>query len=134
MKKEEQQKKLIELQIINQQLTQLQQQLTSLETQANDIKNLQNSLEEIEKTKVGNKILAPLSSGVLVDTELKNNKEVIMALGSNITVKKPISEARKIIKDQEKQLELILHQLKHDLQQYTMVAFQLEKELSQVEK
>lgn len=131
MNKEEQQKKLIELQILNQQLTQIQQQLQSLQPQLEDIKNLQQSLDEIEKTKVGNKILASLSSGILLDTELKNNKEVIMALGANVTVKKTIPEAKKLIKDQEKQLDLIIEQLKQDLQQYYTACLELEQELSQ---
>ncbi len=131
MNKEEEQKKLIEFQILNQQLNQIQQQLQALQQQSEDIKNLQKSLDEIENTKVGNKILAPLSSGVLIDTELKNNKEVTMALGSNITVKKPISEAKKLIKDQEKQLDLIISQLQHDLQQYSMAYMKLEQEMQQ---
>ena len=131
MNKEEQQKKLIEFQILNQQLTQIQQQLQALQQQSEDVKNLLKSLNEIEKTKVGNKILAPLSSGVLIESELKNNKEVIMALGANITVKKPIPEAKKIIKDQEKQLELIMSQLQHDLQQYSMAYMKLGQEMQQ---
>lgn len=131
MNKEEQQKKMIEFQILNQQLNQIQQQLQALQQQSEDIKNLLKSLDEIEKTKVGNKILAPLSSGVLIESELKNNKEVVMALGANITVKKPISEAKKLIKDQEKQLELIMSQLQHDLQQYTMTYMKLEQEMQQ---
>lgn len=131
MDKEEQQKKLIELQIISQQLNQMQQQLSALQAQSEDVRNLQKSLDEIEKTKVGNKILAPLSSGVLIDTELKNNKEVVMAIGAGITVKKPISEAKKIIKDQENQLDLIMNKLQQDLQHYSSVYIRLEEELSQ---
>ncbi len=133
MKKEELQKKSIELQILGQQLNQIQQQILSLQSQSENLKTLQESLDEIEKTKIGNKILAPLSSGVLIDTELKNNKEVILALGANVTVKKTIPEAKEIIKDQEKQLYLIIEQLKHDLQQYSIACLKLEQEISQSE-
>jgi len=131
MNKEEQQKKLVEFQILNKQLQQIQQQLQALQQQSEDVKNLLKSLDEIEKTKVGNKILVPLSSGVLIESELKNNKEVVMALGSNVTIKKPIPEAKKLIKDQEKQLELIMSQLQQDLQQYSMAYMKLEQEMQQ---
>lgn len=131
MNKEDLQKKLIEFQILNQQLNQIQQQLLALQAQSEDIKNLQKSLDEIQKTKIGNKILAPLSSGILVETELKNNKEVIISLGAGVTVKKTIEEAKEFIQDQERQIDLIISQLEKDLQQYSITCLQLEQEISQ---
>ena len=131
MNKEDLQKKLIEFQILNQQVNQMQQQFIALQSQAEDIKNLKTSLDEIEKTKIGNKILAPLSSGILIEASLNNNKEVIISLGANVTLKKTIPEAKKFIQDQENQLNLVLSQLEHDLQQYAAACMQLEQEISQ---
>lgn len=125
------QQKLIELQIINKQLENLKQQLSNLQLQEQELIQLQLSLEEIEKTKIGTKILTSLSVGVLIETELKNNKEVIAAVGSNTTIRKTIQETKKTIQYQKKQLELVLIQLQKEIQQYFNASLQLEKEISE---
>lgn len=125
------QQKLIELQIINKQIENLKQQLSNLQLQEQELIQLQLSLEEIEKTKIGTKILTSLSVGVLIETELKNNKEVIAAVGSNTTIRKTIQETKKTIQYQKKQLELVLIQLQKEIQQYFNASLQLEKEISE---
>ena len=50
-------------------------------------------MEEISKLKKGEEFLSPLSSGVLVKTELKEHGEILMAVGANVMVKKKISDA-----------------------------------------
>ncbi|MAF51125.1 MAG: prefoldin subunit alpha [Nanoarchaeota archaeon] len=131
MNDEEKQQKMMELQIMNQQSEQLRQQLAGLEEQMANLRNLEESLSNLEKEKVGKNMYTPLSSGVFVKARLEDNKEVLVAVGAGVVVKKNVKEARSMLKDQEKKMELVLMQVKGEFEKYATSAANIEHELSQ---
>jgi len=128
---ENQQQKMIELQILNQQAEQLRQYLTQLEEQLENVKNLQESLDAIENEKIGKEMYSPLSSGIFVKTELKENKEVLVAVGAGVIVKKNVKDAKKLLKEQENKMELIFNNYKEQFERFAVSAANIEKELSE---
>ena len=129
-KQEEQEKKLLEFQILSSQSEQYQAQLVNLQQQRQNLSNLSASLEEISKLKKGEEFLSPLSSGVLVKTELKEHGEILMAVGANVMVKKKISDAEVSIKEQEKQITLFISQLKSEAEKLAQVIYSLQQEIT----
>ena len=85
------------------------------------------------KTKKNTEILTPLSSGVFLKSNLKDNDEVIMSVGSSVTVKKSISEAKDLINKQHQEINTIIVQLEKEVEGYTHTIMSLEKELSQAQ-
>lgn len=127
--KQEQEKKLLEFQILHSQLEQYQEQLNHLQQQRQNLGNLSLSLEEIKKLKIGDEFLSPLSSGVLVKTELKDPGKILMAVGANVIVKKKIDDAELSIKDQEKQIVLLISQLKSEAEKLAEAVYSIQQEL-----
>lgn len=127
--KQEQEKKLLEFQILHSQLEQYQEQLNHLQQQRQNLGNLSLSLEEIKKLKIGDEFLSPLSSGMLVKTELKESGKVLMAVGANVIVKKKIEDAELSIKEQEKQIVLLISQLKSEAEKLAEAVYSIQQEL-----
>ena len=126
------QQKYLEFQIIEQQMKEYQQELMNLQAQSNELTNLEESLKEIEKSKDKNEILTALSPGIFVKTELKNNKEILMNVGSNVVVPKTIAETIEIVKDQALKIQAIAHKLEQDLQLFAQHASSLQQELQEL--
>ena len=124
------QQKMMELQIMNQQGEQLRQHLEQLMEQISSLKQLSENLEAIENEEEGKKMFSPLSSGVFVQTELKNNKEVLIGVGANVIVKKNIKDAKDMLKEQEGKMELVIKQMQDEFEKFTTSAANIEQELS----
>jgi len=133
MKDDEKQQKMIELHILNQQGEQLKQHLEHLTEQMANLRQLGENLEAIENEKEGKKMYSPLSSGVFVQTELKDNKEVLVGIGAGVVVKKSIKDTKDMLKEQEKKMELIIMQIQNEFEKFISSAANLEKELSEAQ-
>ena len=130
MKEEEKQQKMMELQILNQQAEQIRMQLANMEEQMENLVRLKESLDQIKNEKVGGKMFTPLSSGVYVKSSLNDNKEVLVAVGAGVFVRKQVKETKEMLKEQEKKMELLLSQTKKEFEQFAISAMNIEKELS----
>ncbi len=108
--------KYLELQILNQQIRQLQQQIANLENQAMELEVLEDNLEELKKVKEGTEILVSLGAGIFAKASLKDNKKLIMNVGSNTMVKKEVDEAKKVVTDQIDQMKTLIEDISMELE------------------
>ncbi|MBI4447341.1 prefoldin subunit alpha [Candidatus Woesearchaeota archaeon] len=119
-----------EFRILSEQINQMQQHLSNLDHQLAELIQLQNALTDLESLKVGSKVLIPLGSGVFLQGELKDNKEIVMAVGSAVSVKKTVGDAKNIVEGQISEMKQITAQLEQELSQgamqYRMVQHQLQ--------
>ena len=100
MSKEELQNKYMQYQMIDQQMKQIQQQVQVIEKQLVDLAVTRQAMDDLEKTNVGSEILVPVSNGIFTKAELKDNKKLILNVGSNTAVEKSIPETKKLIDNQ----------------------------------
>lgn len=114
---EDTQQKYLELQMLDSELKQLQQQLINADKQLEELRKLEDALTEFSKVKPGTETLSAIGNGIFAKTEIKNTKEVIMAVGANISVEKPTADAIAIVKDQTKKTEEVIEQLEKSLGQ-----------------
>ena len=93
---------------------------------------LSENLEDIQKTKTGEKIFVPLGSGLFIESQLKDNKEVLINIGSDVFIKKDISEARIFIKEQIGQIESTINIIDKTLQKLVLESQKLQSELKEL--
>ena len=101
----------LELQLLTAQIREQEKQLQMLESQLMEIAVSKQSVEEFSKAKTGKEILFPVSTGVFAKGELKDNKELLVNIGSNTIVKKTVEETKKIIDKQFVEIQKVQRQI-----------------------
>ena len=132
--KQELQEKYIELQILDQTIKQIQQQLSILDQQLFELQRLNENIEEISKVNLNSDILTPLGAGVFIKTQLKENQEVFMNVGSNVITKKTIAESKKIIDEELQKIKITILQMEQEITQATINATNIQQEIKETNK
>lgn len=126
------QEKYMEYQMLEEQLKQVQEQIQTLHKQKEDLHSLQDAVHKIAETKEQTELFVPVSSGIFVKAEIKENKEFLVNVGNNVVVPKSIPDTIALIQKQKKELEtyektmmqnlqlLLLHQQKVETELYAI--------------
>ena len=109
------QERYMEYQLLVQQYQQLQQNIQTLEKHVYDMNNLKENLDTISKTQINKETLIPLGSGIFLKGELKDNKNVIMNVGSDVFVEKNVEEAIKTVDKQFNEVNNLLEQMQEEI-------------------
>jgi len=129
MDEQELRAKMMELQIIEQQMKQMQKQINSIEQQAIELNSIEDNLEELKNTKKGNEIMVPVATGIFMKAEIKDTSELLVNVGSNVAVKKSIDDSKKLISEQRIELGSIKEQMFSQLEKLSSKAMEIEDEL-----
>jgi len=126
------QQKYMQLQMLDQHLKQIRQQLEAVQSQMADVQTVLFALDDVSKAKIGSEILVPLSSGIFVKAELKENRSLNVNVGSNTVVEKSVQDTKALLDRQV----IDLSKLNEDLiAQFTKIsgdAEMLQAELQQL--
>ncbi len=76
----------------------------------------------------------PLNQGIYAKAELKNNKDFLVNVGSNVSVKKNIEDTKKLISNQIEEIKKLQEQMVLNLQKLTSQASLIEKEINELSK
>ena len=117
----------MEYQMVQQHVTQLQKQIETVQEQLQDIANVIANLDEMKKVKEGSEMLVPVANGVFMKTTLVDNKDLLVNVGGNTTVKKSFSEVGEMLVKQQKEMEEIYAQLVVQFQQLHSQSEKLEQ-------
>ena len=132
------QEKYMEYQVLEQQVKQVEEQNQTLQKQIEDLNGIKEAIESMEKTKVGSELFVPISAGIFVKAEIKENTELLVNVGDNVVVPKSIKDAIKLVEKQEQEIlkyketmannhtMLILHQQQLEAELYAMTKDQEE--------
>ncbi len=93
-------KKIVEMQLMEQQLKQMQGNIENIDNQMNELRSLLSNLEEVSKMKKGSEILFPVSNGIFAKAEIKEIKKLKVSVGSNVVVNKTVDSTKDMINDQ----------------------------------
>ena len=124
------QKLYTQFQILDQNIKQMQQQAAALNTQLIDLVSTTKNLDDLKNVKKGTEIFFPVSSGVYAKGEIKDNENLIVNVGADITVKKNLSDTKQIIEKQIGEMKKIQTQTVEELQRLTNQAALIEKEMN----
>lgn len=111
MTKQDMKEKYMEYQILVQQFQQLQQNISILEKHVIDLIGLRDSLDSVKQTKLEQDTLVPLGGGIFLRGMLKDNKSVVMNVGSNVLVEKSVDDAKINVNRQLEELSNAIEQL-----------------------
>ena len=134
MTKEKIQKKYFELQLLSQQMQQIKQQLQMLDNQILELNYLKQSVNELKNVKKGIEILAPIGAGIFFKADLKDNENLIVNVGSNITVEKTTEQAVDLINEQIEEIQKIKKENLNSFQKLGLDALKIEGEINKLSK
>ncbi|MCX8146912.1 MAG: prefoldin subunit alpha [Candidatus Woesearchaeota archaeon] len=132
--REEIRAKFLELQIIDQQVRQIQKQIEAIESQLTELDAVSESLDNFNNLKPGVEALVPLASGIYAKAEIKENKRLIINIGSGVAVEKTIPEIKKIIAEQIGDITKARDEILAQLQQFVAKAERLQNEIKESAK
>jgi len=95
-------------------IDEIENQIAILEEKIVDLEILRNSINELKNLKE-NEMLVPLGGGVLIKTNLSDEKKLLVNVGANILIYKTYDEALTLINKQIVDLISFQEQLKHEL-------------------
>jgi len=124
------QKMYLELQFLDEQMKQIQKQITMLDEQLVELNNTIQALDDFNKTAIGANILVPLSPGVFANAELKDNKELLVNVGSNIVVKKNVDETKELLKKRLDNIKQYRDLILAEMQKINLQAVNLDQEIN----
>lgn len=93
----ETQQNYIEAQILTSHFQQLQEQISLISNQVNEISHQLEYLDEFRKVKLGSTILAQILPGVFIKAKLQDENQLVVNVGSNISITKSIEETKEIL-------------------------------------
>lgn len=117
-------RKYMQLQMFDQQLKQCRQQLEAVQSQMAEVQAVLLALDDVSKSKIGSELLAPLSAGIFVKAELKDNHLLNVNVGSSTIVEKSVQETKGLLERQILELSKMNEDL---LGQFTNTAGEAEK-------
>jgi len=129
MDKEKLNEKLIELQILSQQITEMDKYVQEIENKINNLIVSIQSLQEFKKQEKED-VLVPVVPGVFFKGKITNKEKVIINVGSNVVVEKSLNEAVELIEEQLKELEKYKNELIKELENMINKANQLQEEIN----
>jgi len=128
------QQKLMEFQMMHQQIQQLQQQMQMMEQQIIELGAVEESLQELQHVSEGTEILVPMSNGIFCKALLKNPKELLVNVGADTSVKKPVTSVIKMLKEQASEMQKVQEEMKNQLDKVTGKIGTIEKEMEALVK
>ncbi len=127
---QETQQKQMQLQMLDQQMQQVQKQLQMLDQQIRDLQTTSQALTDLKDVKPGTEALFPISSGIFVKGELKENDRLTINVGSNTSVEKTVDQGKELLDSQLQELTKYKVELDKNVSKLSSKAMELEKELS----
>ena len=103
---EELQEKYQQFKAIEEQIEQLGQQAEMLNQQNAELEISKRALEELTKTPLKTEILAQVANGVFIRTKLEDNQELIINVGSNVTVERSVPEVITLLEEQKQEITM----------------------------
>ena len=121
-----------EYQMLMQQMQQLQQNLQELQRHVSDLNNLKKNLDEISFVELNTETLVPLGNGIFLHAELKDNKNIVMNVGSDVFVDKTFSEAKETVDKQMNEVTNVVLQMEQEIEKATYRIEEIQEEFQKI--
>lgn len=137
MSKEKQQslqQKLIELQLLEQQTKEAQQYQQILTQKLMELNRLKDSLADLENSKINKQLFSQLGPRVFIKSELKDNKNVLVDVGSDIVVEKSVEDTIEIISQESNETNTNIKLINQHILNILSQIQNLQQELNSMQK
>lgn len=133
-KNEEFQQKLYQYQLLEAQSEALEEELEKIVEEIRELENSKQTLKELQDLKEKSEIALPLGSGSFAFGSLNNVKEVLINLGANVVVKKPIEEAVEVLEGRKEEIKDVRKTIKENMKRVNQNLQNLSVELQKAQK
>ena len=117
MRSEEEQKALLERELLQREIQHVENEIIALEKRKIELDIVLASIDEILKQK-GDETLVPIGSGVFVKGKLVNKNKVFVNVGADVVIEKNVEEAKKIINAQRDEISKLQELLENNLREF----------------
>lgn len=131
-KQKELQQKFMEYQMMEQQLKQVQEQMEKLDAQSNEVKAVEQSIADIGKASPGDEVLVPVSGGIFFRATIKDSKDFLVNVGSNVVVTKDIEGTSALVHKQGEEVEKYKMMLSQQMEELMANHQKLEDDLKNI--
>lgn len=127
--KKERREKLLELQMLDQQIKQIEEQMANIEGQVFEVNNLIENLSELKSMKDNQEILVPVANGIFMKANIKDSNNLKVNVGSGVVVEKTLDETKEMLKEQIKSIETYKEEMFLELQKLVMKASHIQADV-----
>jgi prefoldin alpha subunit len=127
------QEKYKHFQMLQEHIEQMTHHVQMLGQQSEELEISKNALVELTKTEIGTEILAPLSNGIFIKSNLVDNKKVIINVGSNTTVERTIPEAVELLEKEHVKIRTRVVEAEEMLQNLHQQTMKISQEVEAAE-
>ena len=128
--KEELQKMYFEIQMLDEQIKEIQKNLVALDEQIVEINNNIQALDDFKNTETGKSTYVVLAPGIFANAEIKNNRELLVNVGSNVAVKKSVDETKEMLKSRFDLIRQYRDRMMEQMQEASIRASSIEQEIN----
>ena len=126
------QEKYIEMKMLEEQMQQTQQQAKTVEQQLMEVMSSTQGLEEFKNIKKGDKILVPISSGIFVQAELKENRKFLINVGADTVITQDLEATKKLMERQVEEMKELNMKIQIKMQKLAIHASSTQEELKKL--
>ena len=126
------QEKYIEMKILEEQMKEVQKQAATVEQQLMELSSVVESLDEFKKAKRGDELLVPISSGIFVKAQLKEDNGFLVNVGANTVVSKGIDPTKKLMEKQVEEMRGLHLKINMKMEKLALKASTIEAELQEL--
>ncbi len=124
------QEQMMEYRVLAEQIQQVQQHLATLEQHVQQLQSVQQALTQLSTMSAPRETFVPVGAGIFFTGTIQNTQEVLLNVGSNICVKKPVQEAVQTIDKQLMEVQGVIDHFEQELQKGMQRVEELKHELS----
>ncbi|MFH1917105.1 MAG: prefoldin subunit alpha [Nanoarchaeota archaeon] len=99
------QEKMMELQILSQQIEQLQQYLQNMDSQIEAVTHVLEALTDVETLKGDEEVFMPITNGIFIKGRITHAKKLLVNVGADTVVEKSVEDTRKLLTSQKDEIE-----------------------------
>lgn len=99
------QQNYLQFQLLQQQIEQISHQLELVTQRLADVEISQDALMQLEEIKEGQEMMANIAPGIFIKAAAKENKNLLVNVGADTVVEKPVQEVIGLLEKQKKELE-----------------------------
>ncbi len=124
-------REVVDLELINQRLTELSQSLQLAEQQLEQVSIALAVMKELDSSSEGQELLVPIGGGVFFSVARSAVKDIKVAVGAGVVVNKSSADAQDFVKKQFDELQAYYQQL---IMTYDLTAQKAQELQMQIEK
>ena len=129
---EKMQEKYIEMKVLEEQLEEMQKKAQLVEKQLMELMSTSQALDEFKKANKGDEILVPISSGIFIRANIKDNSEFLVNVGAETVVAKDIESTKKLMDRQVEEMTEFNTKINMQMQKMAMRASIIQNELKEM--